>query len=62
MVLSYLPAIDGVKTSGGRPRRAWLLDVAVLAVRGRPLLAPAFFGAALLLFANACRYRDHRAW
>jgi putative spermidine/putrescine transport system permease protein len=54
MVLVFLPAIDGLKvqwreateTLGGSAWQFWRYV-------GGPLLAPAFLGAALLLFANA---------
>jgi putative spermidine/putrescine transport system permease protein len=54
MVLVFLPAIDGLKTQwreaseslGSSTWQYWRYV-------GGPLLAPAFFGAALLLFANA---------
>ena len=54
MVLVFLPAIDGLKTQwreaaenlGGSTWQYWRYI-------GGPLLAPAFLGATLLLFANA---------
>jgi putative spermidine/putrescine transport system permease protein len=54
MVLVFLPAIDGLKvqwreateTLGGSSWQFWRYV-------GGPLLAPAFLGATLLLFANA---------
>jgi putative spermidine/putrescine transport system permease protein len=54
MVLVFLPAIDGLKVqwreaSESLGASAWQYWRYV----GGPLLAPAFFGAALLLFANA---------
>ncbi len=54
MVLVFLPAIDGLKVqwreaSESLGSSAWQYWRYV----GGPLLAPAFFGAALLLFANA---------
>jgi putative spermidine/putrescine transport system permease protein len=54
MVLVFLPAIDGVKVqwreaSDSLGASTWQYWRYV----GGPLLAPAFFGAALLLFANA---------
>jgi putative spermidine/putrescine transport system permease protein len=54
MVLVFLPAIDGLKAhwreaSESLGASAWQYWRYV----GGPLLAPAFFGAALLLFANA---------
>jgi putative spermidine/putrescine transport system permease protein len=54
MVLVFLPAIDGVKAqwreaSDSLGASTWQYWRYV----GGPLLAPAFFGAALLLFANA---------
>ncbi|HTW05504.1 MAG TPA: ABC transporter permease subunit [Streptosporangiaceae bacterium] len=54
MVLVFLPAIDGVKVqwreaSDSLGSSTWQYWRYV----GGPLLAPAFFGAALLLFANA---------
>jgi putative spermidine/putrescine transport system permease protein len=54
MVLVFLPAIDGIKVqwreaSDSLGASTWQYWRYV----GGPLLAPAFFGAALLLFANA---------
>ena len=54
MVLVFMPAIDGLKiqwreASESLGASAWQYWRHV----GGPLLAPAFFGAALLLFANA---------
>jgi putative spermidine/putrescine transport system permease protein len=54
MVLVFLPAIDGLKVqwreaSDSLGSSAWQYWRYV----GGPLLAPAFLGAALLLFANA---------
>ena len=54
MVLVFLPAIDGLKAqwreaSDSLGASSWQYWRYV----GAPLLAPAFFGAALLLFANA---------
>jgi putative spermidine/putrescine transport system permease protein len=64
MVLVFLPAIDGVKVQwreasenlGGSTWQYWRYV-------GGPLLAPAFLGAALLLFANALSaYATIVAW
>jgi putative spermidine/putrescine transport system permease protein len=64
MVLVFLPAIDGVKVQwreasenlGGSAWQYWRYV-------GAPLLAPAFLGAALLLFANALSaYATIVAW
>jgi putative spermidine/putrescine transport system permease protein len=64
MVLVFLPAIDGLKaqwreasqTLGGSTWQYWRYV-------GGPLLAPAFFGALLLLFANALSaYATIQAW
>jgi putative spermidine/putrescine transport system permease protein len=64
MVLVFLPAIDGVKVQwreaseslGGSTWHYWRYV-------GGPLLAPAFLGAALLLFANALSaYATIVAW
>jgi putative spermidine/putrescine transport system permease protein len=54
MVLVFMPAIDGLKiqwreASESLGASAWQYWRHV----GGPLLAPAFFGSALLLFANA---------
>jgi putative spermidine/putrescine transport system permease protein len=54
MVLSFMPAMDGLRpqwgeavaTLGGTRRSYWLRV-------GVPVLAPAFFGSLILLFANA---------
>lgn len=54
MVLSFMPAMDGLRpqwgeavaTLGGTRRSYWLRV-------GIPVLAPAFFGSLILLFANA---------
>ena len=64
MVLVFLPAVDGLKaqwreaaeTLGGSAWQFWRYV-------GGPLLAPAFLGAALLLFANALSaYATIVAW
>jgi putative spermidine/putrescine transport system permease protein len=64
MVLVFLPAIDGLKIQwreaaeslGGSTWHYWRYV-------GAPLLAPAFTGAALLLFANALSaYATIQAW
>jgi putative spermidine/putrescine transport system permease protein len=64
MVLVFLPAIDGLKVQwreasqnlGASARQYWLHV-------GGPLLAPAFLGALLLLFANALSaFATIQAW
>jgi putative spermidine/putrescine transport system permease protein len=54
MVLVFLPALDGIRRSGGRPPRP---SAAPAGTTGgyvaAPILWPAFLGATLLLFANA---------
>jgi putative spermidine/putrescine transport system permease protein len=64
MVLVFLPAIDGLKVQwreasenlGGSAWQYWRYV-------GAPLLAPAFFGATLLLFANALSaFATIQAW
>jgi putative spermidine/putrescine transport system permease protein len=64
MVLVFLPAVDGLKVQwreatenlGGSTWRYWRHV-------GGPLLAPAFLGCALLLFANALSaYATVQAW
>ena len=64
MVLVFLPAVDGLKVQwreaseslGGSAWQYWRHV-------GGPLLAPAFIGAALLLFANAlAAYATIQAW
>ena len=64
MVLVFLPAVDGLKaqwreaaeTLGGSAWQFWRYV-------GGPLLAPAFLGATLLLFANALSaYATIVAW
>jgi putative spermidine/putrescine transport system permease protein len=64
MVVVFLPAIDGLKIQwreatanlGGSTRQYWLHV-------GIPLLMPAFFGATLLLFANALSaFATIQAW
>jgi putative spermidine/putrescine transport system permease protein len=64
MVLVFLPAIDGLKIQwreasenlGASPRQYWWHV-------GGPLLAPAFLGAVLLLFANALSaFATIQAW
>jgi putative spermidine/putrescine transport system permease protein len=64
MVLVFLPAIDGLKiqwreASENLGASAWQYWRHV----GAPLLAPAFFGATLLLFANALSaFATIQAW
>ncbi len=53
MLIVFLPAVEGLRRSGGRPSRPWA------GRRGRtgaasasPILWPSFVGATLLLFTN----------
>ena len=53
MVLVFLPAIDGLKLQWREASESLGSSTWQYVVLGGPLLAPAFFGATLLLFANA---------